>query len=449
MPVGIENLATGFLQGLNARKQQERQDVIDQREAERFDMQKQQFAGQQEANALSLKTNQFQLNQAQKTADRGDITWNQQQDEINRKKAFESDLRTIYSLEKEGNTEGLAKFLTEKNKTLGIKGDFERDYVTGKGALKLDKDGKAVFVHEDGTRTVYDMDDYGADFVAKFDPVTAISNKQKTAAEIAKENREHKQKVELVGLNAANAEKLAYINNKAQDSRLERQLSTQEKIANIRTGAKSEASYEPLLPLAQQFFGSGLTSKQLKSTTDQISKDEFIANGLQNFKLNNVGKFISTKDMQQAEQSLNQLADSIYGQQSASTGNTQQAVLKRVGLVTPKNLDGGGIDMSDFSLTPTGGGGNNMQNNTPSIIPASRVMPVPQVIPTASYRVPTNKGYVLYDENGNAVNYVNPTPTMPIDVVNAVRDAIPDMPPPRRMPAGQNFFSGSNPFEKK
>ena len=38
MPVGIENLATGFLQGLNAKKQQERQDVIDQREAERFDM---------------------------------------------------------------------------------------------------------------------------------------------------------------------------------------------------------------------------------------------------------------------------------------------------------------------------------------------------------------------------------------------------------------------------
>lgn len=198
MPVGIENLATGFLQGLNARKQQERQDVIDQREAERFDMQKAQFADQQAANQLSMKTNQFQLGQAQKTADRDDITWNQQQDEINRKKAFESDLRTIYSLEKEGNTEGLAKFLTEKNKTLGIKGDFERDYVTGKGALKLDKDGKAVFVHEDGSRTTYDMDDYGADFVAKFDPVTAISNKQKTAAEIAKEDRAYK-----------NAEKLA------------------------------------------------------------------------------------------------------------------------------------------------------------------------------------------------------------------------------------------------
>ncbi|HMU88843.1 MAG TPA: hypothetical protein PKC11_14625, partial [Agitococcus sp.] len=188
MPVGIENLATGFLQGLNARKQQERQDVIDQREAERFDMQKQQFADNQAANQLAMKTNQFQLGQAQKTADRDDITWNQQQDEIKRKKDFESDLRTIFALEKEGNTEGLAKFLTEKNKTLGIKGDFERDYVTGKGALKLDKDGKAVFVHEDGSRTTYDMDDYGADFVAKFDPVTAIRNKQKTAEEIAKED---------------------------------------------------------------------------------------------------------------------------------------------------------------------------------------------------------------------------------------------------------------------
>ena len=55
MPVGIENLATGFLQGLNAKKQQERQDVIDQREAERFDMQKQQFADNQASNALSLK----------------------------------------------------------------------------------------------------------------------------------------------------------------------------------------------------------------------------------------------------------------------------------------------------------------------------------------------------------------------------------------------------------
>ena len=48
------------------RNSKRRQDVIDQREAERFDMQKQQFADNQAANQLSMKTNQFQLNQAQK-----------------------------------------------------------------------------------------------------------------------------------------------------------------------------------------------------------------------------------------------------------------------------------------------------------------------------------------------------------------------------------------------
>ena len=137
---------------------------------------------------------------------------------------------------------------------------------------------------------------------------------------------------------------LARENNASQDKRLDKQLSAQEKIANIRIGAKSEASYEPLLPLAQQFFGSKLTSKQLKSTTDQISKDEFIANGMQNFKLSNVGKFVSKKDMQQAEQSLNQLADSIYGQQANSvtqsqTQNNAVTWLKSQNIVTQDQLN--------------------------------------------------------------------------------------------------------------
>ena len=365
MPVGIENLATGFLQGLNARKQQERQDVIDQREAERVDMQKQQFADNQAANQLAMKTNQFQLNQAKKTADRGDITWNQQQDEINRKKAFESDLRTIYSLEKEGNTEGLAKFLTEKNKTLGIKGDFERDYVNGKGALKLDKDGKAVFVHEDGSRTTYDMDDYGADFVAKFDPVTAIRNKQKIAEEIAKEDRLFKKEVKLVGLNAANAEKL---------TRLQKTLTPPKKevfdgedgiyVINAETGIAtpvvnpstgkplvrkikgqlSEKDYEPYLPLAQQFFGRDIKSSELKNTVERQTKDEFIENALRTFNTKNVGKYVSSKDRLQAEQTINALADSLYGKQTNSvtqsqTQNNAVTWLKSQNIVTQDQLN--------------------------------------------------------------------------------------------------------------
>lgn len=365
MLTGIENLATGFLQGLNAKKQQERQDVIDQREAERFDMQKQQFADQQAANALSLKTNQFQLGQAQKTADRDDITWNQQQDEINRKKAFESDLRTIYALEKEGNTEGLAKFLTEKNKTLGIKGDFERDYVTGKGALKLDKDGKAVFVHEDGTRTVYDMDDYGADFVAKFDPVTAISNKQKTAAEIAKEDRLFKKEVELVGLNAANAERLA---------RLQKSLTPPRKevfdgedgtyVINAETGIATRvvnpSTGKPLVrkikdpkkylskPTQDSFY-------DVKETIDPFTKKKSYSKPI--FNQDRYDDFMLFSHANNLDPDDNAYRLWRKNRQVMPNGLTiNQPSQTREGLITPTNLDGGGIDMSDFSLTPTGGG---------------------------------------------------------------------------------------------
>ena len=314
MPVGIENLATGFLQGLNARKQQERQDVLDQREAERFDMQKEQFAGQQAANQLSLKTNQFQLGQAQTEADRKKIL----QEEADN---FHKKMKGYFSKQSSGDYIGFYGDLEKDRIASGINGQFLRDE---KGNIAVGADGSAIWT--DGTlkgRVAHTPDSALEEYYNAFNPEKAIESRISARAELAKENRAHKQKVELVGLQAANTFKLADKNNKAQDSRLERQLSTQEKIANIRTGAKSEASYEPLLPLAQQFFGSKLTSKQLKSTIDQISKDEFIANGMQNFKLNNVGKYIRAKDMQQAEQSLNQLADSLYGQQANSVTQSQ------------------------------------------------------------------------------------------------------------------------------
>ena len=330
MPVGIENLATGFLQGLNARKQQERQDVIDQREAERFDMQKQQFADQQAANQLSLKTNQFNLTQAQAKAEREKIL---QEKEDNFRKQWEGFARPFAM----GNDQEGYNALEKTYNDLGYmgKGAFKRD---AQGNVLLDDKGNITFLTygADGKPTSKSLnkDKMIEGFINSYDPIKHWEYEQKAAAEIAKENREFKQKKELVGLQAAKSLALARENNASQDKRLDKQLSAQEKIANIRIGAKSEASYEPLLPLAQQFFGSKLTSKQLKSTTDQISKDEFIANGMQNFKLSNVGKFVSKKDMQQAEQSLNQLADSIYGQQTVSANNPQQ-VISRLGTALP------------------------------------------------------------------------------------------------------------------
>lgn len=345
MPVGIENLATGFLQGLNARKQQERQDVIDQREAERFDMQKEQFTDQQAANALSLKTNQFQLGQAQAKAEREKLL----QDEADN---FHKKMKGYFSKQSSGDYTGFYGDLEKDRVASGINGQFLRDE---KGNIAVGADGSAIWT--DGTlkgRVAHTPDSALEEYYNAFNPEKAIESRISAMAELAKSNREFKQKKELVGLQAAKSLALARENNASQDKRLDKQLSNQKEIANIRAGAKKAADYEPLLPLAQQFFGSKLTSKQLKSTTDQISKDEFIAKGLENFKLSNVGKFVSKKDMQQVEASLNNLADSIYGQQTVSANN--QFGQTREGLIAPTNLDGGGIDMSDFSLTPSGGG---------------------------------------------------------------------------------------------
>jgi len=330
MPVGIENLATGFLQGLNARKQQERQDVIDQREAERFDMQKAQFADNQAANQLSMKTNQFQLGQAQAKAEREKIL---QEKEDNFRKQWEGFARPFAM----GNDQEGYNALEKTYNDVGYmgKGAFKRD---AQGNVLLDDKGNITFLTygADGkpASKLLNKDQMIEGFINSYDPLKHWEHEQKTAEEKAKEDRLFQNEVKLVGLQAAKSLAIARENNASQDKRLDKQLSSQERIANIRAGAKSEANYEPLLPLAQQFFGSRLTSKQLKSTTDQISKDEFIANGLQNFKLGNVGKYISTKDMQQAEQSLNQLADSIYGQQAVSANNQQQ-VISRLGTALP------------------------------------------------------------------------------------------------------------------
>ena len=215
MPVGIENLATGFLQGLNARKQQERQDVIDQREAERFDMQKQQFADQQAANALSLKTNQFNLTQAQAKAEREKIL---QEKEDNFRKQWEGFARPFAM----GNDQEGYNALEKTYNDLGYmgKGAFKRD---AQGNVLLDAKGNITFLTygADGkpTSKLLNKDQMIEGFINSYDPIKHWEYEQKAAAEIAKENREFKQKKELVGLNAANAERLARLKKRLTPAR--------------------------------------------------------------------------------------------------------------------------------------------------------------------------------------------------------------------------------------
>ncbi len=65
---GIEGLAQGFMQGMAIKRQNDRQDVLDAQNLERFGMDKERFATQQAASAFDLQN--AQTNAANAATDR-------------------------------------------------------------------------------------------------------------------------------------------------------------------------------------------------------------------------------------------------------------------------------------------------------------------------------------------------------------------------------------------
>ena len=65
---GIEGLAQGFMQGMAIKRQNDRQDVLDAQNLERFGMDKERFATQQAASAFDLQN--AQTNAANAAMDR-------------------------------------------------------------------------------------------------------------------------------------------------------------------------------------------------------------------------------------------------------------------------------------------------------------------------------------------------------------------------------------------
>jgi hypothetical protein len=65
---GIEGLAQGFMQGMALKRQNDRQDVLDAQNLEKFSMDKERFATQQAASAFDLQN--AQTNAANAATDR-------------------------------------------------------------------------------------------------------------------------------------------------------------------------------------------------------------------------------------------------------------------------------------------------------------------------------------------------------------------------------------------
>ena len=177
---GIEGLAQGFMQGMAIKRQNDRQDVLDAQNLERFGMDKERFATQQAASAFDLQN--AQTNAANAATDRVRALGIQKKGDD-----FEANLGRILGA---GTPEGELMELEKVHQGSGVKGAWARDQKTG--GLAKSADGKFRWVNEDGTAYDASVEDAVGAYIAKVDPKGEFTRKRTQQDELAKEDREAK-----------------------------------------------------------------------------------------------------------------------------------------------------------------------------------------------------------------------------------------------------------------
>lgn len=177
---GIEGLAQGFMQGMAIKRQNDRQDVLDAQNLERFGMDKERFATQQAASAFELQN--AQTNAANAATDRIRTLGIQKKNDD-----FEANLGRILGA---GTPEGELVELEKIRQGSGVKGAFARDPKTG--GLAKSADGKFKWVNEGGSTENVTLEDSIGRYIAEVDPKGEFIRKRTQQDELAKEGREAK-----------------------------------------------------------------------------------------------------------------------------------------------------------------------------------------------------------------------------------------------------------------
>ena len=177
---GIEGLAQGFMQGMALKRQNDRQDVLDAQNLERFGMDKERFATQQAASAFELQN--AQTNAANAAMDRTRALGIQKKGDD-----FEANLGRIFGA---GAPENQLMELEKVHQASGVKGAFARDPKTG--GLAKSADGKFQWVNEGGSTENVTLEDSIGRYIAKVDPKGEFTRKRTQQDELAKEDREAK-----------------------------------------------------------------------------------------------------------------------------------------------------------------------------------------------------------------------------------------------------------------
>ena len=190
---GIEGLAQGFMQGMALKRQNDRQDVLDAQNLERFGMDKERFATQQAASAFELQN--AQTNAANAAMDRTRTLGIQKKGDD-----FEANLGRIFGA---GAPENQLMELEKVHQASGVKGAFARDPKTG--GLAKSADGKFQWVNEGGTTESVTLEDSIGRYISKVKPLQKAESDMKTASDIAGENRKEKTTIAAEGRAAKTA----------------------------------------------------------------------------------------------------------------------------------------------------------------------------------------------------------------------------------------------------
>lgn len=180
---GIEGLAQGFMQGMALKRQNDRQDVLDAQNLERFSMDKERFATQQAASAFDLQN--AQTNAANAATDRIRTLGIQKKGDD-----FEANLGRIFGA---GAPENQLMELEKVHQASGVKGAFARDPKTG--GLAKNADGTFQWVNEGGSTENVTLEDSIGRYIAKVDPKGEFTRKRTQQDELAKEEREAKRTI--------------------------------------------------------------------------------------------------------------------------------------------------------------------------------------------------------------------------------------------------------------
>jgi len=342
---GIEGLAQGLIQGMALKRQNDRQELLDARDAEKFDMDKQRFATQQAASAFELQN--AQTNAANAAIDRKRALGIQKKGD-----EFEANLGRILSA---GSPEGELVELEKVHQGSGVKGAWARDPKTG--GLAKNADGTFKWVNEDGTAYDAKPEDAIGRYIAKVDPKGEFTRKRTQQDELAKEGREAKRSDAIAKRDHKYAVDRLYTADAIADGNVKPEEETPLSAADFKS-----------------FFGEdyeiGTDANGLPKMGSRINRQ------LQN-------RFLTWASVNKRKATMSAYQDWVANDpaaQSLSLNNKNQNVIGAgvlKGYAAPDISNGEQIDLSDFSSTAQSSTGNKAQKPTG--------LTIPKVTATATY----------------------------------------------------------------